>query len=166
MPPMNFETAPEPPTNIKQPIVAGLFIAVVFIGGFLLWATTVPISSAVIAGGVVKVDSSRKSIQHLEGGIVSEILVRDGDKVEAGQVLVRLDKTRAGASLGVLQTGYSDSLAQQARLLAERDGKDEIEFSEELYRQPKVDDLLEAQRSSNSPGKMTSQKKYLNLCGR
>ena len=142
--------APPAPTSTRGPIVAGLLVAVVFIGGFLLWATLVPIASAVIAPGVVKVDSSRKTIQHLEGGIVSEILVRDGDQVEEGQVLVRLDKTRAGASLGVLQTGYDDALAQQARLFAERDGLAEIAFPEELLDRAQSGQVAEILRSQRS----------------
>ena len=126
------QVAPAPPTDVRKPAVIGYIVSAVFIGGFLLWAMLASIDSAVLASGLVKVDSSRKSIQHLEGGIVSEILVADGDRVEKGQVLVRLDQTRAGASLGVLQSGYLDAVAQQARLLAERDGLEAIAFTEDL----------------------------------
>lgn len=143
------QPAPAPPTNIYQPIIMGILIACVFIGGFLLWALLVPIASAVIANGVVKVDSNRKSIQHLDGGIVSEILVKDGDQVSPGQMLVRLDRTRAAASLGVLEGGYYDTLAQHARLLAERDEKDELQFSPELLgRQQdlRIEEILAGQR--------------------
>ncbi len=140
--------APLPPTNVKGPIVMGSIIAIVFVGGFLLWASLITISSAVIAGGVVKVDSSRKAIQHLEGGVVKEILVDDGDRVEQGQVLVRLDRTRAAAAQGVIETGYYDALAQQARLCAERDGKSTIEFPEELRaltQDSEVQEIIQAQ---------------------
>ncbi len=142
------QPAPAPPINVNQPIFMGFSIAIVFIGGFLLWAFAVPIASAVIANGVVKVDSSRKSIQHLEGGIVSEILVKDGDQVNPGQLLVRLDRTRAAASMGVLQSGLDDALAQQARLLTERDDKKEIQFPPELLdrrQDPRIEEILHGQ---------------------
>ncbi len=141
--------APKPPTDVKGPARVGIVFGMLVLGGFALWAALVPIASAVIAAGVVKVDSSRKSIQHLEGGIVSEILVDDGDRVEAGQVLVRLDQTRASASKGVLQGSYFNALAQQARLFAERDGLDRIEFPEQLLEQaddPRVSGILRTQR--------------------
>jgi membrane fusion protein, type I secretion system len=112
-------------------LVGALAIAV-FFGGTLAWSSLAPLSSAVVAQGQVKVDSSRKKIQHLEGGIVKEILVRDGDEVSEGQVLVRLDETRADAAHGVIRDAYQSALAQQARLVAERDGETEVTFPVEL----------------------------------
>lgn len=141
---------PIPPTDVKRPAIIGISVALLFLGLFVLWAVLTPIASAVIASGVVKVDSSRKSIQHLEGGVVSEILVRDGDKVDEGQVLLRLDQTRASASMGVLQGSYFNALAQQARLSAERDNNSEITFPEELEdkaEEPNVAGILRTQRN-------------------
>ncbi len=135
--------APVPPTDVRRPIVQGIFITLVFVGGFFIWATVSEIASAVISTGVVKVDSSRKSIQHLAGGVVKEILVEDGDKVEQGQILVRLDETTAGATKGVVQSGYLAALAQQARLLAERDALADIAFPEELLSLAKDSDIDE-----------------------
>ena len=142
-------TAPIPPTDVRQPARAGIWFGVLVLGGFALWATLVPIASAVIASGVLKVDSSRKAIQHLEGGIVSEILVKDGDRVESGQVLVRLDQTRASASLGILQSSYFNALAQQSRLFAERDAAEKINFPAELnarQQDSQIDSIVRTQR--------------------
>src|SRR5690349_621892 len=75
----------------------GHIVVFVLLGGFGLWASTARLDGAAVAGGVVAVQSSRKTIQHLEGGIVKEILVRDGDYVEANQELIRLDPTRVDA---------------------------------------------------------------------
>jgi HlyD family type I secretion membrane fusion protein len=103
-----------------------------------------------VASGIVKVDSSRKRIQHQEGGVIREIHVRDGARVKAGEVLVTLDETRAGASFGVLQAEYDSSLAEQARLVAERDDKPSIQWPAELQARagdPKVAEIMQSQRT-------------------
>jgi HlyD family type I secretion membrane fusion protein len=97
----------------------GLVMLASTVGVALLWSSTVPLSSAVLGAGVLKVDSSRKRIQHPEGGVVKEILVRDGTRVKAGDVLVRLDETRAGAAHGVVSGGRDVAEASLARLQAE-----------------------------------------------
>ena len=128
----------------------GLMVLVLTFGVTIAWSTLAPIASAVVGSGQVKVDTSRKKIQHLEGGVIRAILVRDGDHVSAGQSLVRLDETRAGASHDVLQAQYGASIAQQARLEAERDGAAEIIWPEELLMrrtEPKVAEILAAQQS-------------------
>jgi HlyD family secretion protein len=100
----------------------------VFVIGFGFWATFAPLESAAIAGGAVEAESSRKTIQHLEGGIVGRILVRDGDEVTAGQPLILLDDTKANASVRVLQGQLWETQAQEVRLLAERDMAQSIKF--------------------------------------
>ncbi len=112
--------------------LAGFAIIGVLFGGFGTWASIAELSSAAIAPGVVAVQSSTKTIQHLEGGIVKEILVRDGDYVEAGEVLIRLDDTRARASLEILRQQYWGAIVLRARLLAERDGTDNVDFPESV----------------------------------
>jgi HlyD family secretion protein len=104
----------------------------VFVVGFGVWATRAPLESAAIAGGAIEAESSRKIIQHLEGGIVDRILVKDGDVVTPGQTLVRLDDTRPRAALQVLQGQLWDAQAREARLLAERDGHTSIQYPEAL----------------------------------
>jgi HlyD family secretion protein len=108
------------------------------IGG---WAATTQLSGAVIGQGVVVVDSSVKKVQHSTGGIVRELLVRDGDQVKAGDILVRLDETQTLANATIITTSYDELLARQARLEAERDNSGQVVF-------PKA--LLERARDSNS----------------
>ncbi len=125
-------TVGDVPVNTRNYVLVGFFIVVFMFGGFSAWAALAPLNSAVIAPGTVKVFSSRKKIQHLEGGIVAEILVSDGDEVEQGQVLVRLDETRAIADRRRVQTQYDQARAAVARLTAERDGADEITFPKDM----------------------------------
>lgn len=123
--------APYPTSCARTATVGWIVIAVLF-GGFGTWASVAPLSSAAIAPGTVVVDSNRKSVQHLEGGVIREILVRDGDLVEAGQVLLRLDGAGVRAALASLQPMLMTNEAQGARLRAERDGLVEIAFPESL----------------------------------
>lgn len=139
---------PELPVRPRATILFGLALVLSTLGGFAAWATLAPLAEAVVAGGTVKVDSSRKQIQHLEGGIVKEILVRDGDQVKQGDVLVRLDETRAAASVAILRDGHDAAVAQEARLLAERDDLEALEFPQSLIARaddPKVQGLLKSQ---------------------
>ena len=117
----------------------GWAVIIVFIGGSLVWAANTRLDSAAIAQGVVSVESSRKTIQHLEGGIIKEILVTEGSVVEAGQILVQLDDTYAWTHLDLSQARYDAALALQARLMAEREGRKDIAFPDALMRQ--ADDL-------------------------
>lgn len=123
---------PSLPVKPRATIIAGLAVVLLFLGSFVTWASLAPLAEAVVASGTIKVDSSRKQIQHLEGGIVKEILVRDGGKVRQGDVLLRLDETRAAASVAILRDGYDAAVAQEARLLAERDQADAVVFPESL----------------------------------
>ncbi|ATE60127.1 HlyD family type I secretion periplasmic adaptor subunit [Thauera sinica] len=128
----------------------GIAILAATFGGAVLWSSLAPLSSAVIASGIVKVAGNRKKIQHQEGGVIKAILVRDGDQVQAGDVVIRLDETRAGASQGVLQTQYDAALALQARLVAERDGRAEIVWPAELMGRrddTRIAGLLQTQQS-------------------
>jgi len=128
----------------------GMLVLLATFGGTVLWSALAPLSSAVVASAVVKVDSSRKKIQHQEGGVIKEIHVRDGSQVRVGDVLIRLDETRADASRGVLQTQLDAALALQARLTAERDELPSIHWPAELRertQEPRVAELLEAQET-------------------
>jgi HlyD family type I secretion membrane fusion protein len=120
------------PTSCTRTIACGWIIIGILFGGLATWASMAPLSSAAIAPGTVVVDSNRKSVQHLEGGIIREILVRDGDVVEAGQVLLRLDGASVRAALASLKPMLTMNEAQKARLRAERDGSDAIGFAEDL----------------------------------
>ena len=114
--------------DIRFPALLGTAVAVGFFGVLGGWSVAAPLATAAMAAGEIMVESHRKTVQHLEGGIVDRILVREGDQVAAGQVLVRLDTTQAEASL----TQYAGQLDAQralaARLAAERDGLAEVVF--------------------------------------
>src|SRR4051794_23025128 len=104
-------------------ILAGSLLVSIFVVGAGTWAAYAPLESAAQGPGTVESESSRKTVQHLEGGIIGQILVKDGDEVHAGQVLLRLDDTKARTSLEALQGQMWDAQAREARLIAERDGQ-------------------------------------------
>lgn len=108
-----------------------LIILVVFVG-FGLWAALAPLSSAALAPGVIQVESYRKTIQHLEGGIIKSINVRNGEHVTAYHILFVLDDTQPKSQLQVLTGQYYISLAREARLLAQQKNLETIVFPEEL----------------------------------
>jgi len=119
-------------SSMKKLILAGFIILLAGIGGFGTWAALAPLKGAVVAPGIVKVAGERKTVQHLEGGIIKEIHVQDGETVKAGQVLLSLDETRARTVLQLLKGQYYTLAARQSRLLAERDGLAKIDFPAEL----------------------------------
>ncbi|QSR33878.1 hemolysin secretion protein D [Marinobacterium iners] len=127
----------------KAPRLIGLLILFVTFGMFGTWAAVAPLDSAALAPGVVTVKTYRKTIQHLEGGIVNEIMVRDGDQVTAGEVLLVLDDTQTQAELGIVKGQMIAALAQEARLQAERDGREEIAFPDSFARNdPRVEEAV------------------------
>lgn len=144
--------APPPPSSdggdelgTRRPILIGSVIIAIFFGFFGFWAFFAPLDSAAIAVGSVGVEGNRRTIQHLEGGIVDEIVVKNGDKVKAGQVLIRLDPTQPRAQLQLITGQRNALLALAARLRAERDGSDSISFPEELTAQisdPRVEETM------------------------
>lgn len=136
--------------GVSKPITIGLIIMLLFFGGFMGWAAFAPLGSAAIATGVVSVEGSRKTIQHLEGGIVDKILVKDGDFVEQGQVLVTLEETQARASLKLIRGRKMVALAELARLIAERDDTDHMVFSDWLVERqtdPQIEQAMQGQQN-------------------
>lgn len=116
----------------RRPMWIGGVIIMVTFFGLGAWAAFAPLDSAAVAPGVVMVESNRRVIQHLEGGIVHDIRVQDGSVVKAGDVLISLDDTRVKAQVAILQQDLDSSLAIEARLLAERSGHAKVEFPQEL----------------------------------
>ncbi|MDH3998329.1 MAG: HlyD family type I secretion periplasmic adaptor subunit [Desulfuromonadales bacterium] len=106
-------------TDSRRIIMAGLIVVGLFFGVGGLWVTFAELTGAVIANGEVRVDSERKTVQHLEGGIVRKILVRNGDQVEAGQPLLLLDSTQVGAATDHTLLQFAAAKIVEARLLAE-----------------------------------------------
>jgi HlyD family type I secretion membrane fusion protein len=123
--------APEPKTDWRATLRLGYLTLIIAFGGFVLWSMIARLDGAAVAAGVVAVESNRKTIQHLEGGIVREILVREGDKVQEGQVLLRLDPTRVEAAGDLQRNQLAILLAQEARLLAEREWAETVTFPAE-----------------------------------
>ena len=121
-----------PDQRARPMILLGITLMVVLFGFIGLWAALVPLASGAVAPGKVVLDSNRKTIQHLEGGIVKEIAVREGDTVTSGQLLIRLDNTTSQARNDLLRGQYIAARATEARLLAERDGKSSVTYPSEL----------------------------------
>src|SRR4249919_2153000 len=118
--------------SARGAIIAGAAIMAAFFVGLGGWAAFAPLNSAAVAPAVVKVEGNRKSVQHLEGGIVKELRVREGDKVAAEQTLILLDDTQARAAVDVFSKQYDELTAQEARLIAERDGAAAVQFPQAL----------------------------------
>lgn len=109
-------------------VLLGTMLAVLLVTGVGGWAATATLSGAVIAPGAVVVDQNLKSIQHRDGGIIADIAVREGEMVQAGQVLIRLEDAHSRAELSIVRSQQAKLEARRARLLAERDGLSEVEF--------------------------------------
>ena len=147
----NSVYAPEKSAEgIRANILFGLAVSVLLVGGIGAWAATTKLAGAVIASGTVVVESNAKKVQHQTGGIVGEILVREGDRVSAGDVIVRLDETMTRANLQIISQQYDRTVARQARLQAERLGLAEIKFPGELAQRaadPDVETVLAGEKA-------------------
>jgi HlyD family type I secretion membrane fusion protein len=136
------------PLSAKWPIFTGLAILVVWLGCFGVWAGVAPLNSAVVARGTFMATGQNKLIQHLEGGIIREIAVKEGDLVEANQVLVRLDDTAAKAKLRRLVLKKYRLLAMRARLEAEMHSSQTIDTPVAFSKSqgdPEIKEILDRQ---------------------
>jgi HlyD family secretion protein len=140
--------------SMRRHLVAAIVVVSVLVVGVGGWAATAVISGAVVASGSVVVDSNVKKVQHPTGGIVGELRVRDGDRVHAGDVVVRLDETVTRANLAIVTKGLGEMMARKARLESERDGLDAITFPAQL--------LAEADDPDRAAA-MDSERKLFNL---
>jgi membrane fusion protein, type I secretion system len=114
--------------SIRRHMLTALAVMVLLAGGLGGWAMTTELSGAVVTSGLLVVDSNVKKVQHPTGGVVGELRVRDGDRVKAGDVVVRLDETVTRANLAIVVKSLDELAARQARLEAERDSDDTIDF--------------------------------------
>lgn len=119
-------------TDYRPRARLGMLIVLITFLGFGGWAAVARLDGAALAQGEVLVDSQNRVIQHLDGGVVAEILIQDGTKVEMGDVLLRLSETRARADLEITESQLFETLGQEARLLAERSALDKVVFPEAL----------------------------------
>lgn len=124
-------------TGTRSVSILGLAMTTLFVGGFGAWASLAPLSGAAVAPGVVTAAGQNQKVQHLEGGIVQEILVREGDRVENGQPLFRFDPTAALADRNRLKKQLIGLEARAQRLEAERDGRENLSFSADLDKSAK-----------------------------
>ncbi|MGB0659258.1 MAG: HlyD family type I secretion periplasmic adaptor subunit [Mangrovicoccus sp.] len=141
--------APDAAWNPKRHLIIGLTVLLILVGGFGGWAVFAQIAGAIVAPGQIEVDQNRQVVQHADGGIVSEILVDEGDLVAAGDPLIRLDGTLMASELAIIEGQLFELIARRGRLAAERDGQDTIEFDEELLQiaaeDAEVADLVDGQ---------------------
>ncbi|MEQ1719115.1 MAG: HlyD family type I secretion periplasmic adaptor subunit [Hyphomicrobium sp.] len=114
--------------QLRRRILLGMTLTISLVGSLFGWGALASISSAVIAPGLLVVDGSGKKVQHPTGGVVGAILVHNGVRVEAGDVLVRLDATQTRAALGVVTSQQEQLLGRKARLEAERDQAKSVNF--------------------------------------
>lgn len=135
--------SPERAASLKGPLLAGVLVILLFFGGFGAWAALVPLAGAAVAPAVVAPEGSRRTVQHLEGGIVREIRVRDGSTVEAGEVLVVLDDAQTRETYAAARARLAATLAREHRLAAEQEGLPAVRFPEELLALAAEDPLVE-----------------------
>ena len=121
-----------PPANTASPAKVGLWVLGLGLGGFLLWASIAPLDEGVPTHGMVTLDTKRKAVQHLSGGIVKAVLVGEGDMVTEGQPLLELDENVARANHEAVRQRYLGLRAMQGRLLAEQAGRNRIDFHPDL----------------------------------
>lgn len=152
-PTATIAATPPGPAMVRDDLDKHLFIgfatAFLLVGGLGVWASTASLSGAVVSQGTVVVDTNVKKVQHPTGGVVGEIRVREGDKVKAGDLVMRLDETIMRANLGIV-TGQLDEFAvRQARLRAERDGLDRIDMPASLAQRgdtTEIKDIISGER--------------------
>ncbi len=125
---MLADTNPAPKLGLRWPAMLGAFASIILLAGAAYWAKVTMINGAVIAQGSIVVVGKPKSVQHLDGGIVEEILVSDGDVVAANEVMMRLDSTLLSANLDIYRNRLAEAMTRQSRLRAEQVGSDTIAF--------------------------------------
>lgn len=150
------EAGPDPAPAVDDPSLhtdtgragrIGLWALALGFGGFLLWAALAPLDEGVAAPGMVAIDTKRKAVQHLTGGIVKEVLVREGERVKEGQVLIKLDAAVARANFETTRQRYLSLRAMQARLLSEQSRGSVIQWHPDLVA-GSADPLIRAQMTT------------------
>ena len=136
--------------NARRPLLIGFLTLAILLGGFGVWSVSTSISGAIVAPGRIEVEQNRQVVQHPNGGVVSEILVSEGDTVGLGDVILRLDGTLLVSQRAILADQLSEIRARRARLEAERDGLDDVVFPDDLLTtaktDPKIAEQIDGQR--------------------
>jgi len=159
---MPISDAPTAPRNLGPLTAIGTLTVLFGFVGFIIWAIYTPLDSAIVAQGVVKVGSEKKQVQHLEGGMVKSLLVKEGDTVKKGQTLLTLDETFAGADFAILSTQIQELQIRETMLLAQRDNLDALTFSLHIDQSEPSAWLVQQKKSAEqffqiSRGALTSQ---------
>lgn len=143
IPPASPPPPPRPPAppdparwSVRRPLWIGFLATLFLLGGFGVWATVSRIAGAVVAPGQVEVQQQRQVVQHPDGGVVEEIPVREGQRVEAGEILIQLDGTLLRTELAIVEGQYFEILARRGRLEAERGDEENITFPRSWSAQP------------------------------
>ena len=144
---MSAKTSRNAGASINRHIIVGCAVVAFLAVGLGGWASTAEISGALIAQGSLVVDSNVKKVQHPTGGVVGEVRAHDGDRVKAGDTLIRLDETVTRANLAIVTKGLTEFYARKARLGAERDGTDTVAMPKELADRAADPDVQEAMAS-------------------
>jgi HlyD family secretion protein len=143
-------SVPENRWRLRRFLILGYVTFVIFVGGVGAWAAVTRIAGAVVGSGSIEVEGNRQVIQHPTGGVIKAIHARDGDKVEAGDILVELDGEELIPELGIVEGQWFELLARKSRLAAERDGLEAIAFDPELVERapgsPAIAQLIQAQQ--------------------
>lgn len=153
-------------TSVRRYVVAGMLTVIGLVGGIGGWAATTDLAGAVVASGTVVVASNVKKVQHPTGGVVGAIFVKNGDRVKAGDLLVRLDETVTRANLQVITRQLDELMGRQARLRAERDEAKTIVFPSELVARagdPEVDQILAGEKKLFESRESSDQSKKSQL---
>ena len=159
----------KPPTySARMPLTVGFLALALLIGGVGYWSVRTKIAGAVIANGMIVVENNRQVVQHAEGGIVGQIAARDGDRVEAGALLVELDDTLLRSELAVAELQLIELRARRARLEAERDESEQVSFPPELIEQggSAAQEQLGGQRALFFARKQTFEKEVSQIAER
>ena len=143
----NYDEGPRASSDTRAVARTGLLVLALGFGGFLLWAALAPLDEGVPTQGMVTLDTKRKMVQHLSGGIVKEVLVQEGQQVKEGQALMRLDGAVAKANFEAVRQRYLGFRAMQSRLFAEQAGSGEIDFHPDV-KAAQNDPLIQQQVST------------------
>jgi HlyD family secretion protein len=147
--PPKFNAKPQTAWSVRRPMTIGLVTLFLLVGCFGTWSVMATLTGAIVASGRIEVEQNRQIVQHPDGGVVASIHVNDGDTVNAGDLLLRLDGAAVKSELAIVEGQFFEILARRALLEAERDDKDVITFSPELQEMAKtradVAELMEGQ---------------------
>lgn len=153
--------------GIRRNLLVAFFVVLLLGGTAVTWSAYAPLEGAVVAPGIVVVESNLRKVQHPTGGVVGALYVREGQLVEAGEVMVRLDDTTTRANLGIVLNEQTALKARLARLQAERDGDAEPVFPDDLLErvgsEPAVAQVLDGERTlfKARAGSKSGQKQQL-----